>query len=60
MDEMMLVMLRRSTWQKAKGQLNAILEFYCSTTPQEHNDFEEMNDKVGEFIKWMDESSPIA
>lgn len=62
MEMDMLMLIRRATWCKVKGELLSILEYYiCSRDgEQEVVNFEIMNNKINEFIKWMDEESPIA
>jgi hypothetical protein len=56
------MIMRRATWCKAKGELLSMLEYYCSSRDgeQEKQDFETMSEKINEFVKWMDEESPIA
>lgn len=55
----MLMILRRVAWCKAKGELLSILEYYVNEKPEEAN-FLIMNQKITEFIKWIEEESPIA
>jgi len=62
MDKTTLMIMRRVTWKKTKGELLSILEYYMSSRDgeQEQRDFELMYNKINEFIEWMDNSSPIA
>lgn len=62
MDKDTLMIMRRATWCKTKGELLAILEYYISSRDgkDEEENFKIMHDKINEFIKWMDEESPIA
>ncbi len=55
-----LMIQRRVTWQKAKGELLSILEFYMSENNMEMQEFKTMNDEIKKFIDWMDKESPIA
>ncbi|MGX7745677.1 hypothetical protein [Rhodopseudomonas parapalustris] len=56
MDENLLIAMRRMAWQRAKGELNSILECYFG----DGESFETMNDKINEFIQWMENESPIS
>ena len=60
MDLIYLIMVRRATWQRAKGELLSILEYYESSKHGDQEAFDELDAKIGEFIKWMDKESPIA
>jgi hypothetical protein len=57
-----LMIMRRVTWCKTKGELLSILEYYMGSRDgeQEQKNFETMYEKIHEFVKWMDEESPIA
>jgi hypothetical protein len=56
MDEILLMMLRRTAWQRAKGELNAILEFFMN----DDSGYYEMKTIIGEFIEKVDKDSPIS
>ena len=62
MDNITLSITRRMAWHRAKGELYSILECYLSSRDgeQSEQDYEILSTRVKEFIKWMDESSPIA
>jgi phage gp29-like protein len=62
MDNATLSITRRMAWCRAKGELLSILECYLSSRDGEQsaNAFGTMNNEIKEFIKWMDEESPIA
>ena len=62
MDSNLKNIMRRTTWFKAKGELLSILEWYVSEQygDKDDKDFEIMNKKIEEFIKWIEEESPIA
>jgi hypothetical protein len=62
MDKDTLMLIRRATWCKTKGELLSILEYYFSSRDgkDEQQNFEVMYEKIHEFIDWMDNESPIA
>ena len=47
MDDRLLLTLRMMAWQRAKGELNALLETYHG----EQKDFELAEEKIEAFIK---------
>lgn len=48
---------KRVYWQLAKGNINAMMEFFYG---DENDRYEEMKTKVNEFIEYIEKESPIA
>lgn len=61
MDKDDFMILRHVEWRKAKGHLEALLEFWMSTRDgkNEEESFLKMNEKTEEFINWVENESPI-
>lgn len=58
MDKMLKIMLRRTAWRRAKGELESILEFYDSNDSD--GDYERMKNIINGFIVLIEEDSPIS
>ena len=57
-DSMQTIMLRRAEWQKAKGHLNAMLEYF--TDDDNGDDFDELCERVEEFVEWVENDSAVS
>lgn len=61
MNQIDLIMHRRAEWQKAKGRLKALLEYFPDMECFERKGaFNEMKKGIDDFIEWVEQKSPIA
>lgn len=57
MDEDMIIrMMRAQAWQRAKGELEAVLATYYSPRFNSQEQFDEMDKAVREFIKHVEDN----